>query len=460
MKKTLILFIMAAFMLLPTIFALNLNVTSQTQNAVLIRDINQPTSFNISITNYGNSNSFLFYNLAGFDMTPKNAVSIANGETKTVTLTLKPVSELPYKGYYIFNYFIRTPAGESVPESLTFKIIDLKDAFSVGASEINPQSSSIKIYIKNNIASEFDNLDVNFKSPFFTLEKTLSLAPNGQKFYDVTLNRADFKSLLAGFYTLSADVTSSGKTVNVEGNIKFSEQDLVNVSDQTTGFIIYTHTIQKTNTGNVIADSQTVVKKNIISRLFTTFTPEPDYVDRKGLTIDYTWENKIQPGETVVIKATTNWLLPLFVILFIVAIVIIVKMYSRTSLTMDKKVTFLRAKGGEFALKVTVVVSAKKFVERITVTERLPALVRLYEKFGTERPSKVDEKNKRLEWYFDHLEEGESRVINYIIYSKVGVLGRFALPTTSAIYERDGKIFEAQSNRAFLVAEQSAIRGE
>ena len=66
----------------------------------------------------------------------------------------------------------------------------------------------------------------------------------------------------------------------------------------------------------------------------------------------------------------------------------------------------------------------------------------------------MDEKNRRIEWNFEKLEAGEIRVISYIIYSKVGVLGKFALPSASAIFEREGEIKEERSNRAFFLAEQ------
>jgi len=156
----------------------------------------------------------------------------------------------------------------------------------------------------------------------------------------------------------------------------------------------------------------------------------------------------------------TNWLLPLFIVLFVAAIIFLVVQFTKKTLSLDKKVTFLRAKGGEFALKVTVVVTARKFAERITIIDRIPYLSKIYEKFGTEKPVKVDEKNRRIEWHFDKLMPGETRVLNYVIYSKVGVLGRFALPTTRAVYQREGKVHEAESNQAFLVTEQGVKREE
>ncbi len=459
MKKAIILGIfVATFVLLSAAqsFALDVNVQNNNTNLVLMKDFNnQSVTFNVSVTNNGPSDSFTFFNLVGFLMEPSQPVYIAQGETKTVNITITPVSELSYTGYYTFNYYIQSSSGDRNPESVTFRIASLDNAFSVGASEINPKSNSITIYIKNGVNFNFQNLNVNFKSPFFTPDKQVSLAPYEQKSFEVTLNKDDFKSLLAGFYTLSADISSSGKSGTVEGNIKFSEQDILNVSEQNNGFIIFTKVIEKKKQRNVVPHTQTTVTKNDISRLFTTFSPEPDTVKRNGFNVDYTWDSRVQPGDTLRIEVKTNWLWPLFVVLFIIAIVILVKQFSKTSLTMDKKVSFLRAKGGEFAVKVTIVVSAKKFVERLTINERLPPLVKLYEKFGVEKPSRVDEKNKKLEWYFDQLEAGETRVLSFVLYSKVGVLGRFALPTAAAIFERNGKISEAESNRAFLVAEQS-----
>jgi cytochrome c-type biogenesis protein CcmH/NrfF len=298
-------------------------------------------------------------------------------------------------------------------------------------------------------------MTVKFLSPFFALNQNFSLGPYEQKQFAINLNRDDFKNLLAGFYTLVAQVNMNGSNASVEGSIDFSKQNILNVSENTYGFLITTDVIQKVNKGNVIADSQTTLKKDIISRIFTTFSQTPDSADREGFFVTYTWNNQIQPGDTLTITARTNWLLPLFIILFIVAIVILVTQYSKTSLNLRKSVSYMRAKGGEFALRVTVVVTARKFVERVTVFDRLPFVAKLYEKFGAEKPTKIDEKNRRLEWHFDRLAAGETRILSYIIYSKVGVLGRFALPTARAVYQREGKVHESESNQAFLVTEQS-----
>ena len=260
--------------------------------------------------------------------------------------------------------------------------------------------------------------------------------------------------MIAGFYTLTAKVSVEGEEASVEGVIKFVEKNIVTTTKKEFGFLITTKIIEKKNTGNTVERSETVIKKNIISRLFTSFSPEPDFVEREGTSVYYTWDQEIMPGETLEIIVKTNWVFPFLIILFVILIVILTKKYSETNLVLKKKVSFVKAKGGEFALKVSIFINAKKYVERVNVIDRFPLLVEVYERFGGDQPSRIDKKNRRLEWNFEKLETGETRILSYIIYSKVGVLGKFALPTATAVYEKDGEIHESESNRAFFVAEQ------
>ena len=138
--------------------------------------------------------------------------------------------------------------------------------------------------------------------------------------------------------------------------------------------------------------------------------------------------------------------------------VIFVKEYAKTDLKIKKRVTFVKSKGGEFALKVTIMAQAKQYIEKVNIIDRFPPLVKIHNIFGGDRPVRINEKSNRIEWNFERFEAGELRVLSYIIYSKVGVVGRFALPTTTAIFEKDGKIKETSSNRVFFVSEQKKIR--
>ena len=453
MKKILILTIFI-LLILPSISAINLKVEKQSLNEVMILGLEKPAIFDLKITNSGAADNLEFYNLLGFSMFPIGTTPLNEGETKEIQLKISPIGDFTHRGAYTFNYFIRGQDFSEIKQELTFKIIDLKDAFEIGSGEFDSESKSIEIYMHNKVNFDFGEINVKFSSGFFNFEESFYLGPNKRKDFSVQLNKEDFKKLMAGFYTLNAEINVEDKKANAEGVIKFVEKDIVTTTKKDYGFIIHTKIIEKTNEGNVLVKSETVLKKNIISRLFTSFSPQPDIVERQDLAVFYTWDKEIKPGETLEIVVRTNWLFPLLVILFIVTIVILAKQYSKTNLVLKKRVSFVKAKGGEFALKVSIIVNAKKYIERVSIIDRLPPLVKIYERFGGKKPSRINEKDRKIEWEFEKLEAGEIRMLSYIIYSKVGIMGKFALPATTAIYEKDGEISESESNRAFFIAEQ------
>ena len=461
MKKQLI-FLILLVAILPGIFAINLDVKRASTGQVMIADLNNPVTFDLEITNLGETNTFEFYNLLAFDMKPKGTTAIEKAQTKNIELIITSLRDFTYRGFYTFSYFIRDANDDEVQEQVIFKIIDLESSFLIGSGEIKPNSNTIEIYIENKENFNFSQMSVKFSSVFFDIEKKFELGPKEKKTFEIQLNKEDFNKILAGFYTIKAEVSVQDKKATIEGVVKFNEEELIETTKESSGFFINTKTITKKNNGNVVVQPEIIFKKNIISRLFTTFSPEPELVERQGATVYYTWNLNLPPGETLEIKIKTNWFLPFLGIILIVAIVVFSKKYSDSDLVLRKKVSFVKAKGGEFALKVTLFVKARKYVERVSIIDRLPPLVKIYEKFGGEQPTRISKENKRIEWNFEKLESGEVRMISYIIYSKIGVLGKFALPSALSVYEREGKIKETQSNLAFFVAEQrkGEVEGE
>ncbi|HTZ42025.1 MAG TPA: hypothetical protein VMC07_02350 [Candidatus Omnitrophota bacterium] len=456
MKREIIILGIALLLILPLISAdVNVGITQLSTNNAMIVDTNQPTMIDVQLTNNGGGDYFTFYSFFAGGMVHIDPVSLANGETKNVQLGFYPRADMKQRGFVNFDFFAKAQGGEQ-KGTLMVNVIELKDAMEVGSTEFDPSQNVISVYVRNLYNYNFDSIDGVFSSPFFNFEQKFSLAPNEIKEFNVTLNKDDFKKLMAGYYTMNADITYGGKTADIQGTIKFAEKNIVASTQSKFGFVINTFAVKKVNEGNVVSDTETVVQKNIISRVFTTFNTNPDTVQRQGLNVFYTWSKALTPGQTLDIVVTTNWLFPVLIVIFIVAIVALTRLYTRTNLMLKKRVSFVRAKGGEFALKVSVYAHARKLVEKVTVVDRLPPLVRLHERFGTEAPKRVDEKAKKLEWSFDRILAGETRVMSYIIYSKVGVVGRFALPKATGVYEREGVIHEAESNQAFFVAEQRA----
>lgn len=458
MKK--LIFVLVLLMFVPNVFAINLTIEKQSQNEVMIVDANQPAMVSLKVTNNEKTDNFLFYTFFGTGLEPTERIQIKEDETKEIQLTFYPRPDSELRGFTSFNYFIQGSDSSEISEKIALNVIDFEDAFEIGTQEIDPESNKIQIYLYNKVNFNFDLIKAKFDSAFFDVEGSFSLAPYEKKTFEVQLNKEDYKKLIAGFYTMKTNLQYKEVSTNLEDQIKFIEKDILETSTEDYGFIVRTKVIEKKNNGNVVADSSTTIEKNILSRLFTSFNPNPSIIERQGGKITYTWNSKINPGETLKIKIQTNWIFPFIFIALLAIIVILAKVYSIKDLTLRKRVTFMKAKGGEFALKVSIIINAKKYVEKVSIADRLPPLVKLYEKFPGEKPSKIDVQKKRIEWNFERLEQGERRVLTYVIYSKVGVLGKFALPRTTSIFEREGKIKEVNSNKTYFVAEAIEKREE
>ena len=458
MKKIGILLLF--LLIVPSILAIDIEVQQLSSEEIMIIGLDEPTTFNLRVTNNDDADDFLFYTFFGAGSTPIEAVSIAKSQTKDIDFVVSPRLDLTQRGLVIFNLFIQGEDGTKETIPLQINVLDVSSIFTIGSGEFDPDSNSLEIYIKNNINKNFDSVATKFKSPFFDLEETIPLRPYEKKNFNIQLDKEDFNQIMAGFYTLEANIIVEGAETDIEGIIKFSEKDILKTSEESHGFFIRTNTIKKSNQGNTLTDSEILIKKNIITRIFTTLSPQPDTVERNGAIVYYTWQAQIKPGETLEVVVRTNWFLPLLIIFLIVTIVVLTKKFTGTDLVLRKRVSFVHAKGGEFALKISLTVNAKKYLEKINIIDRLPAMVKVHNRFGAEQPTRVSEETKRIEWNFEKLEAGEKRNISYIIYSKIGVLGKFALPTAAAIYEKEGNIHEAESNHTFFVAEQPKEKPE
>ncbi|GIU68198.1 MAG: hypothetical protein KatS3mg001_048 [Candidatus Pacearchaeota archaeon] len=147
-----IIFLSLVFLVLLVNFAsaINLKIEKKSSGEILIADVNNPVVFELSVTNLGPSDNFIFYNLVGFRNFPEEPVFISQAETKNITLEILPLRQLLERGYYTITIYVKSQKDNSViREDLTFKIIDLKDAFEVGATDISPSSTETLFFIKN-----------------------------------------------------------------------------------------------------------------------------------------------------------------------------------------------------------------------------------------------------------------------------------------------------------------------
>ena len=239
-----------------------------------------------------------------------------------------------------------------------------------------------------------------------------------------------------------------------EFTFEYLEMGELSVSQEKEGFIVQKETITKTNEGNIKTTVTIELRKDILSRLFTTFSEAPSFTDRKNFVVDYSWEKELLPGEELNVIVRTNYTAPFAVIIAIIFIFFLIKFYTGRGLSLQKRVSFVKTKGGEFALKVKLIVKSKKTAENIKIIDRVPHGLKLYDKFGSP-PHEKDESTRRIAWHINRLNAGEERIFTYIIYSKINIIGSFELPRATATYTENSKQKQVNSNTTSFAAETS-----
>src|SRR3989344_686802 len=456
-KKALIIFLFAIFLSLNLVSAINLEVKAKPVSNAVITDLDKPAVFDLIIKNLGEGSYYTIFSLVGIDITPETPFLIGSGETKTIRIEVMPQESLKSReGSLTFEYQIMDSRKEIQKEQLSIDISSLANAILINPVDVNVDSEKIKIELNNRLMYSFNNIKLKLDSVFFDYEGNLSFNDYEDKNVEVSVNKDKLKKLDSGSYIIQVEIQFAGKTVYNEATARYAEKENIETTEIRKGIIIQKHEIIKENLGNVQRRIAITIEKSLITYLFTSSNIDPLTTKFNGLKTVYTWEKDLYPGEKLDVVVRTNWLYPIIVIILIILIVIFVRRYIKMDLIFRKNVSFVKTRGGEFALKVQIRVKARRFVERIKITDKLPYLVSLYEKFGAVAPDHVDMKNKKLQWNVESLDTGEEKVFSYIIYSKIGVFGKFELPVARAVYELDGLSKEAASNKAFFVNKPKA----
>jgi len=448
--KRLFLFL-AIFLSISLVSALDMSANLDSN--IIVRDFENTINLTIDITN-ATPGDYNIYTLADVNLEPRQIFNITE-ENITKPFTISPASNLDVEGYYTITYTLNHRGVEKIDKKLTINLVNLEDIIEVSSESIDPDSGVVEFYVENKENVELKNITAEFSSILFEIEETFDLKPNEKLFIPVDVDKKKLSKTKAGVYVIeSVFQTKEGEKI-INGNLYLGETKGISTVEGKSGIFIQTQTITKTNVGNVLETVQIRVKRNIISRLFTSFNIEPIFTERHGFMVEYTWvKERLSPTEVYIVKARTNYIFPFLVVVFVILLIIGFKRFSETKLEVKKSVSHVKTKSGEFALRVRLAVKARKNVENVTLIDKVPAIVKIYNKFGTTKPDKIDLESRRLHWHIGDLDVGEERMFSYIIYSKVGVVGKFSLPEALAVFEKEGKIHEINSNSVYFMSDQ------
>lgn len=435
----------------------SITVENQEKANSIIAELGNPAIFDLTFNNTGPADNIQIYSLVGVQLLPNETFNVPTGD-KTIEVKAYASDRVRRnRGNINFEYEIMSNlTGQVITGNmLRIRLVDFSEALEFGQSSLYLGEKMANLTIRNLENDKLENAEIKFRSAFFERSENVSIDPLETKSFYIDIDdNAQTRALLAGDYVITGELMVNGKSkAIIEGVLNYAEKEQITTKETGSGWIVASGRIEKKNDGNTKTPVQITYKRDILTRLFTTYSAEPDTVERRGLVVYYTWNDELSPGETFAVTSRTNYIFPLLLVILVVVVALLVRMYTRTAVIIKKNVSYVKTKGGQFALKVRVRVKARKNVERLELSDILPGSTKLYEGFGTV-PHKMDQSSRKLVWNFNMLRAGEERVVTYIIYSNVRIVGNFSLPAAHASYERNGKREQVFSNRTYFISEQ------
>jgi len=463
MKKECVLFLLLAFFVFSYLeigetYALEIS-KEQPINNVVASELDKPATFMLQIKNDNTSPDYIeFVTYVDIVLAPNGTIKLEPFTTQNITLEVYPSKRLKNiaKGNYLFEYYIKSKLSGMNERRLTIKILPLSEIIKLEPNQpINFDSKSANISLKNKENIMLNNIKATFQSIFFSQTEQLSLQPYEEKSFNIALKKEELQKATAGSYIISADLVVDGAAVTIENSVTLEEKKAIETTEEEKGFLFYpVVAITKKNTGNVPFDAEIVVSRNVFAKIFTAFSKAADSVERHGSTYVYTWRATLKPGEVLRLEVKTNYLLPVGILIAIIIIALVLAVTLKAELVLRKKVTPVRTKGGEFALKITLIARAKKDLSNMVITDRYPYPMQLYEQYSVIKPDNIDKSRRLVEWHIDDMRPGEERVFSYLIFSKIHILGSINIPAALANYKYKNKLKETTSNTIYFLVEE------
>ncbi len=460
MKRGYLLILLVAALLIISIQYASAAITieKETITDIVPKELSQPAKFLVTVKNTGASADYVeFYTFVDVLLSPKGAIKIDGGEEKKITLEIYPSTKLRNErtGSYTFVYYLKSQQQDPLENRLVIRILPLKDLISMDMpAMLTLDSTEIEVSIENKENASFDDASVKLKSAFIDSSKQVSLASLEKKNITFELNTEKLKNVLAGKYIAILSFAVKGASFSIEKEIELREKSNIATTEKESGNIFY-HILKitKTNEGNIISDVDIIIKKNIFANTFTTFSLVPAEIEKSVAFYTYRWHSTLKPGEGLSVEITTNYILPFGILAAIALVTFLLMLFFKSPLSIRKKALRIRSKTGEFALKITLHLKAKKGISNILLRDRVPHIAELHERYGTIKPTNFDKQRKLLEWNIPEMKKGEEHVFSYVIYSRVSILGSYHISNAFASFEINGRKKQASSNRVIFMSE-------
>ncbi|UCD21026.1 MAG: hypothetical protein JSW08_00560 [archaeon] len=396
-----------------------LTVEKETVNNGIAIELDIPARYNVTLTNeLVRNENFSIYSLVGVTITPEYVVVPGNSK---VSFILEAIPDNPREGNYAYEFYIKGRYTEAHKDKLVMEVEPLKDIIIVGFPEtVARDDKIIPLKIRNKEDIDLGTFDYKLESELFTYSDTVEFT---SKSIDEKTLQVDLSEKIAGNYNITFSAVINNYSHSHQIPLILEEvSNIVTTEEKKWSFFGFKRIVTKKNEGNANKVVVTQIELPTFENGFTEYNIPPTSKEKQGRVVLVSWQRELEPGESFTIEARTDYTLLIIIIIIIAIALISYIAFFKRKVILKKKAIRLRTKGGEFAVKVILLVkNVGKELSNVKLTDRPPLSTKLYEKFGTVKPDKIEK--HRIEWNFHTLLPGEEVVVSYVVYSKVGMSG-------------------------------------
>jgi len=255
----------------------------------------------------------------------------------------------------------------------------------------------------------------------------------------------------AGEYPFTVSLKFDDYTWDLERTIELKEHKEVVSEDKKTNLLAYQKRYsKKTNMGNVPENVSITMTLSSFAKSFTSYNIQPTSITQEGDNFVVVWNKELFLGQSLEVELISDFTLPLVIIAALFVIFFLIYLSKRNTVTITKRAIKAVTNTGDFATKVIIAVKNRgRDITDVEISDYLPPLATLHERFGTEKP---EVEGSRLGWKIDVLPKGEQKVFSYAIYTKLKFIGTLVIPRAQASYVVNGKQKSLISNEVHVMA--------
>ncbi len=414
--------------------------------------------FNVSITNRGEADDVfqVGYRVShpGWYFMPRTVVAVPEDGTRYVPLYVSPDANA-VEGNYGIRIRVRRD-GQMVERQAVVQVVRnrtliVTDLTTDRVSYRPGDRVNVSVTVKNVRDHELAANAYRAVLDLGDVQEAVSvpgLGPSGTATLTASLPLGQYD---AGVKTLAATVESldGRQQERRTAQVRVEQVERV-VEERDSSFQLLARSTSVTvrNRGNVESDGTTVSGSvPAYMSMFVSFSREPTASSTAAGSAVYEWQlGQLAPGQRVTVSYQVHYWVP-------AAIIVALLLLAGYGVWQYRQPTIVKRvyqRDGNHSVHLRVENRSGRVLDGVTVTDTVPSIASLIEKFDATPPERIRKggETTEMEWNLGRLEPGEERILTYQLSAQVAVEGAVTLPGARMQYRRGESTGKTESGTA------------